>query len=577
MGVTYSSTLVLTRDSVCLERRQLCVLCPRVAMAPKAAAKAAKPAAKKAPAPKKASVAPGAPAAGEEEEEEELDGGSIVPPAAAPPADAAQKKAAAPKKAKKAAAPSAPAADEEEEEELDGGSVVPPAAAPPADLFGDHDPAYAAASAVSPWLPPGRQGGKVVCGVKRGAAAAAAAAAEIQPPPPPPPKRAAKGMAFVKAGTSHSEEIANTAPEVRASGGADAGAGVASGSSAAVEMMKSMGYTEGSGLGRSEQGVASAVEAHSHIGTLGLGFELGDGGAADGGPLPPEPLGADETDPLPLPSWVGPCSSGPPDAATLASWLEEGPRLESIDDETEHVSAAVLGAVLRSKSALDHIKDRRAFNDARTRSNPFEAIRKEFFINRAALKMAAMDAAFGALFSGADAADLSECVGGRFWTRSEPSFGARGVKRGGGRSSGTSLSLPTRPTWSRRRRRAARSTATRGRRPNSYASATWPPAPEASRSTSSGGEAPRPKGLASRCGAITTSRSAGSTTARRPSSSTRTTARGTMATSTSPRTSGTTAGTLYGGRSRPRGGSARWADDGGHASRRDFREIAVYL
>jgi len=49
--------------------------------------------------------------------------------------------------------------------------------------------------------------------------------------------------------------------------------------------------------------------------------------------------------------------------------------------------------------------DRRAFNDARTRANPFEGIKKEFFLNRAALKMAAMDAAFGLLFSGADADD----------------------------------------------------------------------------------------------------------------------------------------------------------------------------
>ena len=63
--------------------------------------------------------------------------------------------------------------------------------------------------------------------------------------------------------------------------------------------------------------------------------------------------------------------------------------------------------VLRNKSALDHITDRRAFNDARTRANPFEAIKKEFFLNRAALKMAAMDAAFQLLFSGADAPDLN--------------------------------------------------------------------------------------------------------------------------------------------------------------------------
>lgn len=63
--------------------------------------------------------------------------------------------------------------------------------------------------------------------------------------------------------------------------------------------------------------------------------------------------------------------------------------------------------MLQRKSALDVIPqdERRAFNDARTRANPFEALRKEFFINRAALKMAAMDAALGLLLSGADAAE----------------------------------------------------------------------------------------------------------------------------------------------------------------------------
>ena len=44
-----------------------------------------------------------------------------------------------------------------------------------------------------------------------------------------------------------------------------------------------------------------------------------------------------------------------------------------------------------------------AFDDARSRANPFEGIKKEFFVNRAALKMAAMDAAFDGLFSFAEA------------------------------------------------------------------------------------------------------------------------------------------------------------------------------
>ena len=61
--------------------------------------------------------------------------------------------------------------------------------------------------------------------------------------------------------------------------------------------------------------------------------------------------------------------------------------------------------MLAAKTTLDDIppKERRRFNDARTRANPFEGIKKEFFMNRAALKMAAMDAAFDGMFAYADA------------------------------------------------------------------------------------------------------------------------------------------------------------------------------
>jgi len=63
----------------------------------------------------------------------------------------------------------------------------------------------------------------------------------------------------------------------------------------------------------------------------------------------------------------------------------------------------VLREMLGAKTVLDEVQDRRAFDDARHRANPFEGVRKEFFINRAAAKMAAIDAAFGCIFSYADA------------------------------------------------------------------------------------------------------------------------------------------------------------------------------
>ncbi len=47
---------------------------------------------------------------------------------------------------------------------------------------------------------------------------------------------------------------------------------------------------------------------------------------------------------------------------------------------------------------LDGI-DARARDAARGRANPFEAIKKEFFMNRAALKMANIDSVFGYIFT----------------------------------------------------------------------------------------------------------------------------------------------------------------------------------
>ncbi len=305
---------------------------------------------------------------------------------------------------------------QEEEEELDSGTVdAPPSAAlTPALLFDESDPAFAAATALPEHLPPAKQGRKVVCGVKRPAAGDSdGALRRVVPPPPPPQRDAPKGLRFVKASSADDDGGVTDG-----GGGMAAGAGAAHGSldggsdSKAMRMMERMGHKSGGGLGRQEQGMTSAPEAHSNVGTLGLGFNLGGGlgagGTADGDDAPPvaEPLGAEETEPLPVPVWMDACERPPPDAETLREWLVEGARKEEIDDEVEHVDAKVLSSVLRAKSALDHIQDRRAFNDARTRANPFEAIRKEFFLNRAALKMAAMDAAFGALFSGADAADL---------------------------------------------------------------------------------------------------------------------------------------------------------------------------
>ena len=310
--------------------------------------------------------------------------------------------------------------DESEEEELDGGELQ-------ADLFGPDNAEYAKASLVSEWLPPGRQAGRIAI-AKRGA--------PVPPPPPrnggpPPAKRPAHerpaqrgGLSFVSASASDAEHVASEhsnngavpmelapppmmqqPPPEPSGGGSGMGGG---GSSIAERMMSKMGYKKGGGLGKNEEGVTAAIEERGNMGNLGVGFEKkGDGSGWQLPTTAPE-LGPEELDPCPVPMWMGKYDGPTIDQAMLDSWLVEGVRVESIDHETEHVKPPVLKAMLRAKTMLDDVQDRRAFNDARTRANPFEAIKKEFFLNRAALKMAAMDAAFGLLFSGADSENLEQ-------------------------------------------------------------------------------------------------------------------------------------------------------------------------
>ena len=109
----------------------------------------------------------------------------------------------------------------------------------------------------------------------------------------------------------------------------------------------------------------------------------------------------------------------PPTLSELRRWKVEGNKKLSIDDETNFCDAEVLLQVLECKvitnlksnfvpiynlfdtflfdlpisiqSIFDRLEEEE-LRKARTRSNPFETIRGGIFLNRAAMKMANMDA-----------------------------------------------------------------------------------------------------------------------------------------------------------------------------------------
>lgn len=157
----------------------------------------------------------------------------------------------------------------------------------------------------------------------------------------------------------------------------------------AEAMMAKMGFKKGKGLGREHQGRADAIQVEMRQGRRGLGAEKTG--------LEPslEVTWDHEKDEISVEETVDfapTCPSIPfTEDEDTSDWIRIDERVHAIDDQTHFVDPKVLRDMLDAKSVFDELDDR-DLRRARAKANPFETIKGAFFQNRAAMKMANLDA-----------------------------------------------------------------------------------------------------------------------------------------------------------------------------------------
>ncbi|KAK6617235.1 hypothetical protein RUM44_005566 [Polyplax serrata] len=159
--------------------------------------------------------------------------------------------------------------------------------------------------------------------------------------------------------------------------------------------MQKFGFKDGSGLGRNADGIVEPVEVSKQKGTRGLGYTVA---ALEGARISYNPSEEKNLIHEDVPQWLENNHDDSISKEILVSWMKKGPQMKRLSDESEFCSPGVPKKVFTSKDVLSHISEKDV-KAGRRRANPYESISHAIFLNRAAMKMANMDAVLDRMFT----------------------------------------------------------------------------------------------------------------------------------------------------------------------------------